>query len=294
MGFSATEAAFEGFRVVRRKPLALVWWGLSYLLVMAVGFALIAPQLVNLMVAMQTLQASSGPPDMTDFQPMWAAYGSIMPIVFPLGIIFGAVMNAAIVRSVVSPQSDAFGYMRLGMDEVRTAVVTLVLTILSIVVSALVFGLVGAVFGFAAAAQMPMLLLVGVVATIGGLVLMAWLSARFSLAVPITVAEKRIAIFDSWGLTKGRTWPIIGMAIIAFVMTVVVSLLGRLIFLPLTMTVGAMNDWTALEGMTLPEILAEVGPALAVSILVQAVMSSLQLAVIYAPFSAAYRDIKAG
>jgi hypothetical protein len=217
-----------------------------------------------------------------------------MPIVFPLGIIFGAVMNAAIVRSVVSPQSDAFGYMRLGMDEVRTAVVTLVLTILSILVSGLVFGLVGIMFGFAAAAEMPLLVLVGVVATIGGLVLMAWLAARLSLAVPITVAEKRIAIFDSWGLTKGRTWPIIGMAIIAFVMTVVVSLLGGLVFLPLTMTIGAMNDWTALEGMALPEILAAAGPALAVSILVQAVMSSLQLAVLYAPFSAAYRDIKAG
>lgn len=294
MGFSATEAAFEGFRVVRRKPLALVWWAGTYLLVMAVGFALIAAPLVNLMVAMQTLQSSSGAPDMTEFQPVWAAYGAIMPIVFPLGIIFGAVMNAAIVRSVVSPQSDAFGYMRLGMDEVRTAVVTLVLTILSILVSGLVFGLVGIMFGFAAAAEMPLLVLAGVVATIGGLVLMAWLAARLSLAVPITVAEKRIAIFDSWGLTKGRTWPIIGMAIIAFVMTVVVSLLGSLIFLPLTMMVGAMNDWTALEGMTLPEILAAVGPALAVSILVQAVMSSLQLAVVYAPFSAAYRDIKAG
>jgi hypothetical protein len=293
MGFSATEAAFEGFRVVRRKPLALVWWAGAYLLVMAMGFALIAAPLVNLMVAMQTLQSSSAAPDMTEFQPVWAAYGAIMPIVFPLGIIFGAVMNAAIVRSVVSPQSDAFGYMRLGMDEVRTAVVTLVLTILSIIVSVLVFGLVGIMFGFAAAAEMPLLVLVGVVATIGALVLMAWLAARLSLAVPITVAEKRIAIFDSWGLTKGRTWPIIGMAVIAFVMTVVVSLLGSLIFLPLTMMVGAMNDWTALEGMALPEILAAVGPALAVSILVQAVMSSLQLAVVYAPFSAAYRDIKA-
>ena len=62
----------------------------------------------------------------------------------------------------------------------------------------------------------------------------------------------------------------------------------------LPMTIGAMNDWTALEGMALPEILAAAGPALAVSILVQAVMSSLQLAVLYAPFSAAYRDIKAG
>jgi hypothetical protein len=28
MGFSATEAAFEGFRVVRRKPTALIWWAL--------------------------------------------------------------------------------------------------------------------------------------------------------------------------------------------------------------------------------------------------------------------------
>ena len=31
MSFSATDAAFEGFRVVRRAPLSLVFWVLVYL-----------------------------------------------------------------------------------------------------------------------------------------------------------------------------------------------------------------------------------------------------------------------
>ena len=34
MSFSATDAAFEGFRVVRRNPVALVAWTVVYLVVM--------------------------------------------------------------------------------------------------------------------------------------------------------------------------------------------------------------------------------------------------------------------
>ena len=57
MRFSATEAAFEGFRVVRRHPLALVFWVLFYVATMAIGFALIGADLVNLLAA-----AASGRP----------------------------------------------------------------------------------------------------------------------------------------------------------------------------------------------------------------------------------------
>ena len=32
MSFSATDAAFEGFRVVRRRPAVALAWGLTYLL----------------------------------------------------------------------------------------------------------------------------------------------------------------------------------------------------------------------------------------------------------------------
>ena len=53
---------------------------------------------------------------------------------------------------------------------------------------------------------------------------------------------------------------------------------------------------TALEGLedeSLQVILQAAWPAIAAWILINSVMSALQVAVVYAPFSAAYRDIKA-
>ena len=38
MSFSATDAAFEGFRVVRRHPVVALAWGLTYLLLYVVMF----------------------------------------------------------------------------------------------------------------------------------------------------------------------------------------------------------------------------------------------------------------
>ncbi len=37
MAFSATDAAFEGFRIVRRNPLALLWWAALYALISVAG-----------------------------------------------------------------------------------------------------------------------------------------------------------------------------------------------------------------------------------------------------------------
>ena len=41
MPFSPTEAAFEGFRIVRRHPLAIVFWGLAYIVFFVALFALV-------------------------------------------------------------------------------------------------------------------------------------------------------------------------------------------------------------------------------------------------------------
>ena len=121
---------------------------------------------------------------------------------------------------------------------------------------------------------------------------MIWLAVRLSLAIPITVAEKRFAFFDSFKVTGGHLWGLIGMAVIAFVMTLVVSILTSIVFFPLTMGMGAAVDWESLEGMNAMGILQAIGPMVAVAIVLQAISSALLAAVMYAPFAAAYRDLK--
>ena len=123
--------------------------------------------------------------------------------------------------------------------------------------------------------------------------LLIWLSVRLSLAIPITVAERRIALLDSFALTKGRFWPLFGMAVIVFIMTLLVGLLSSIIAMPMTlMSGGGLEGLAAYGGQSTMAILQQAGPMIAAWVVLNALFSALQLAVMYAPFSAAYRDIK--
>lgn len=292
MTFSATDAAFEGFRVVRRKPLVLLWWAAFYLVSFALIFLVAAGPIAGLMAAASDLENMGPGATPEDFEPIMMAYASILPLVVPLGILIGAVLSAAVARSVLEPGKSAFGYLRIGMDEVRVAVVSLVLSIVIGLAAMVSFGIAGFVAGFLTTADVPGTPLIMVLVFLAAAAFMIWLSVRLSLAIPITVAEKKFAFFDSFKVTGGRIWSLIGMAVIAFVMTMVVGILTSIVFFPITMGLGATIDWQSLEGMGAVGIIQAVGPMIFVAIVLQAIASSLSAAVMYAPFAAAYRDLK--
>ena len=293
MAFSATDAVFEGFRVVRRQPLALVFWALFYAAVMAAAFAMIGPSLIGFVTATEQLEQSGATPSMEDFAPLFQMMGLLFAVLLPASLITSAMMHAAIARSVLRPGESAFGYLRLGMDEVRVLVVSVVLFLVFMVLMAVSSGLIGVAVGMTVAAEAPALWLLVVLLVLATIALFAWLFVRLSLAIPITMAERRIAIFDSFGFTKGRFWPLLGMALLAWVLSMVVGLLGSLVAMPLELATG--GGITALEGLedeSLQVILQSAWPAIGAWILINAAMSALQVAVVYAPFAAAYRDIK--
>lgn len=293
MAFSATDAAFEGFRVVRRRPMALVFWSLFYIVVMAAAFALIGGSMIGLINASEALEAA-GATSPEAFMPILQSYMAIFAIILPLSIIASAMVYAAVSRAVLRPSESSFGYLRLGMDEVRVLVVSLVLTLFFIVAMFVVSGIIGAVIAMTAAADVPALWLVVVLLVCAAIALFVWLMVRLSLAIPITMAERRIAIFDSFGVTKGRFWPLLGMALLAFVMSIVVGLLGSLVAMPIQLATGGLAGLSDLEGESLQVLLQSAWPAIAAWVVINAIMSAMQVAVVYAPFSAAYRDIKGG
>lgn len=291
MAFSATEAAFEGFRVVRRHPMALVFWALFYVVVMAVAFAVVGGNLIGLTAAAERLESAGGAPTPEDFMPLMQGYMSVFAVLAPISLAASAVLYAAIVRSVLRPTETAFGYMRVGMDEVRVLVVSLALLVLFMVAGGLATVIIGVLVGFAAAGGGAVIWILVVLATLAAIAAGIWLAVRLSLAIPITVAERRLAILDSFKVTKGRFWPLLGMALLAGVMSLVVSLLGSLIFLPVEMATGGLKALTALEGQGMAAMFQAAWPAIVGWVVVNAILSALQVAVVYAPFSAAYRDI---
>ncbi len=292
MTFSATDAAFEGFRVVRRKPVVLLWWAGYYVLAFFLFFLVAAGPFAGLMAAASDLENMGPGATPEDLEPIMMAYASVLPLVLPLGVLIGAVLTAAVARSVLEPGKSAFGYIRFGMDEVRVAVVSLVLMIVLWLAAFVSFGVAGVAGAALAAADVPGGPLIMVVLFLAATAFLIWLSVRLSLAIPITVAEKKFAFFDSFKLTGGRIWSLIGMAVIAFVMTMVVGILTSIVFFPISMGLSTTIDWQSLEGMGAAGILQAVGPMILVAFALQAIASSLSAAVLYAPFAAAYRDLK--
>jgi hypothetical protein len=295
MGFSAADAAFEGFKVVRRHPMAIVFWALFYIAVTALGFVAVGPLMVSVLgrvEAMQAVTSAGGEPNMADIESLMGAYGLLLGLVGPMALVMGAVLNAGIARSVLRPAQKAFGYLRLGIDELRVLVVTLVLMILIYAVW-MVGATVTVALGVLAYTSGVALLWIAVVLLgLAAVALVVWLMVRFSLTVPIIVAEHRWAFFDSFTLTKGRSLPLLGMAVIAGVMGILVALLGGIVAMPIQMMAGGAVNFATLEGKSLPQILQAAWPAITAWIVINSIQSALQLAVLYAPFSAAYRDIK--
>ena len=295
MGFSAMDAAFEGFKVVRRHPMTIVFWSLLYIVVMGLGFALAGPAIMNVMARMEVLQAAArtgGEPSIADFQAISSSMLGVFALVGPVLLVMGAVLSAAVSRAVVRPAETAFGYLRLGMDEVRVLGVTLLIGLFLYVVWTVGVVILVALGVFAQSSGLPVLLIPVVLLGLALIALIAWLALRLSLAVPIVVYERRWAVFDSFALTKGRSLPLLGMAIVAVVMFILVNLLGSIVAMPVQLLTSSSLNPAVLAGQSLPAILQAAWPAIVGWIVIQSILSALQLAVLYAPFSAAYRDIK--
>lgn len=300
MAFSASDAAFEGFRLVRRNPLALVAWALLYaVLSLASLFAMsnaIGP-MIEWAEKAEALENASPKPTTAELMTVFQQFGEVilsLSWLLPVSFVVSAMLMAAVARAVLNPRAGGFGYLRLGMDELRVFVVSVVLGLLLVCVWIAVCLLIGVLAAIAGAAGANWLWLFVLLAGLAGVGLVIWLAVRLSLAVPITVAENRFAFFDSFGLTRGRFWPLLGMAVIAVVMVLVVQLLSSIVTMPLAMMTG--HEMWSFGGTEDPEVLRAAldvrNPWVIASALAEAVVYALTVGVMYAPFAAAYRDIK--
>lgn len=299
MSFSATDAAFEGFRLVRRNPLAIVIWSLLYL-ILSLANLFVSAGAMQSMVAMTEMMEgmeASPPTTLEGMMPMLTAYGQVLgqtAWLMPVSLVVGSVIYAAVARGVVNPQDKGLGFVRFGMDEVRVLVVSVGISLLSAVIYTAAFIGVFVLAGIAVATEQAWLWLFVVLGFFAAIAFCIWLAVRWSLAIPITVAEKRFAFFDSFALTKGRFWPLLGMAIIAGVMALVIWALSMIVAMPVSMmsglsmmgTMGTTDDPTAVLKAFDPT-----NPWTIATAVLNAIVYALVVGVVYAPFAAAYRDI---
>jgi hypothetical protein len=221
-GFSVTDAAFTGFRIVWERPLAVVYWAALQVVV-----ALASTAFVTLSAGRQFTEAAQASLQFgADPAPMIARMAALAPTYAALligGLVLQAVLAAAMNRAVLRPQLFRFGYLRLAADELRQlglfALILLLAAALYIGV-VLVVGVIFALLGFAggdAGFALALLILIPVL-----LVVFVFVGVRLSLASALTFASRRIDLFGSWTLTRGRFWPLLWTYLIAFALSLVV------------------------------------------------------------------------
>ncbi|WP_312812919.1 hypothetical protein [Brevundimonas sp.] len=282
MKFGPTDAVFEGFRITRQKPVLLLWLGLVYAVISAITVALAYQSFVELMGFVATIQAGQEPDEALAMQ-LLGAYGRVIAVALPLSLVASAIIWPAIVRSVLTPEDSRFGYLRLGRDELNTFVVVLALSL--VWVAALV--LAGAIVGLAALAGVAFAVLTGLLVFFGLVAFALWFGVKFSLAVPITVAEKRIAIMDSFRMTKGHFWPLLGMAFLAGILSFGVNLLVNIIAMPFAAISGGGFGLLTGQGVTALTIIGFIG-----TVVLSLLMASAQALILYTPFVSVYRMLK--
>lgn len=286
--FSPTDSALEGFRLGRENPVAIAVWAAIGLVQTVLTYWLVIPAAGKPLTKLMELSQKT-PPDTQAVMAAWTEAGSgivkIYPILIPIMLVLGALLSAAIMRAVLRPEQRSLGYLRAGADEARILVVMLVKTLILIgltLVSGVIAGGLAAVIGAAG-------LLLGMLVFMAAMGLYLFIAVRLSLASPQSFAEKRIAIFSSWGLTAGRFGPILGCYLLAFILAVVVFFIGTLAGGAISAIQGLISGHSVTADFS--SLAAFFTPAQVLSLVIQAVVGALVLAIMGSPPAVIYRAI---
>lgn len=295
MAITATDAAFEGFRIAREKPLAIVIWAVVAMAIAAItAVALVltvGPDMAELTAASQA--GSSDPEAVMALMPKFL---KLYAVILPLGLLGLALFTCAVYRTVLRPDDRGLGYLKLSGDELRMVLLFIILGLLGFLAlmgASAVIGVLAGVLGAAAPGASAAVFVLGLIAFV---MTILWIGVRLSLAGPMTFTEGRLVVFGSWKVTRGRFWFLFGTYLLAFVMGLIVSLLGLVIYLAVASaaTGGFAAASQALTQPDMSSLEAYFTPAMIIYLLFSGVLSALYYAIAYAPAAVVWRDLRDG
>jgi hypothetical protein len=196
--FSASDAALEGFHLIRRRWRVILGWA---------GFNLLALVMLVVLTVLASFVASAVSDGART--PVAAVGGAVAGLG---GLLVQAILAAGVFRLDLRPEEPAFMHLRLGRDELRLVVVWLIT-----LTGAWTIGWAAAMLGHAVG--------VGVVwDELLAFGLVVYLGMRFLLAAPISFVERRIDFPRSWRLSRGRVTALLGMSVLSFSLIVLVMI----------------------------------------------------------------------
>lgn len=294
------KTAFAGFGLIARKPMAVAGWALFLLVVGILPAVLMIGPFMTTLFEFIDLAKADIEPSKEQLASFMSAMYMAHPVLWLTGLITRVMLTGAVFRAVLEPSAGRWAYLRLGMGEVMLALVVIVLGIL-IGLGAMVFiglgaGITVAIWQASEAAAIGVGILLGVALVIG----VIWALLRFSLAAPMSFAEKNFRLFESWSLTRGHAF---NLLIVAILVAVVLSLLEAVVVAVFIAVIGSAAGVGVSSGALTEETVRAffdqpaatwmplVAPWLALVALVASVLGAMALAIVTAPWAEAYRQL---
>lgn len=291
--FSITEAAAEPFRLVGRRPLATLAWGLVMLVPVVGSLALMIPLFREMAAAGAFDPETTAEPVMfgKDFAAMmqFQMWSGLLNLLQTFSLLL---VTTAVIRAVFAgKRGDGAAFLRIGMDEFRVAVVG-VAVFIGMYALAIITVLLAVAVGFAFWTlpdpwRWLSLLGLGGTAVIGFLLL--W--GRLCLLAPASMHHKDFAFVQGWKMGKGQSWRLLGLMI---VLILICLLIGVAFLVLAAMVIGAVSgglaafsDPDAIEAwfLALPERPAMLAGAGAILLLPMAYLQGFSQALMTAPYA---------
>lgn len=293
--FSMGAAIGEAFGLMRRRPLAVFVWGLLVLGPVLVGLTMILPAM-GAMVADMPDDPTAAESEFTARMMAGMLHFQLASMLMNLGQLLGMVVAyTAIMRAVLRPAERSVFSLRLGMDELRVAVVGLAIGIGAYAAVLAVFlvgaGLVAALWSVGEGVAMGAAAVLGVAALVG----LFWGMARVSLMAPASVLYRDFAFSQGWSLAAGKAWSLFGMMLVILLIVLAVEAVLVLIGVFAAGAVFASwpGEWSAAaDPFTLMQgWMAANWPWLAVAAVLAVGFYGFLMTLTIAPFASACRQL---
>ena len=296
MAFSASDAALEGFHIVRREPRAVAGWSVVQL-IFGIAVTVATVPFMQPLMDIQATRLTGGA--LTPAQTMAVLEPTLgfLAVLIPLELVVVSVLGAAVYRVVLRPGDQGLtARLRLGGDELRLAILWIELGFLFWIVGFVVLvavATVGLMVGAAMKTSPAGAVVTVMISYLVVLAVMVWLAVRFSLAAPMTFATRKVQLVSAWRLTRGRFWPLFSCYLLTFVfvMIILMAQLCIVAVVSLIMSGGSLTN-AAAQAMRpdYSSLAAYLTPTRIVGLLFNSLLGGVYWSVALAPAAVAYKE----
>jgi len=237
--FSPIDAAYEGVRVLRREPKAVVYW------IAVWALALAAVGVIRAVTAARRVVGGAQSPG-----ELVHSYGPLAGVLVPTLLALGVMNTATVYRAVLQPNEHGWHLFKLGAEEARIAVVHAVGGVLLFLATLLLWRFLPAAAGLLFYVASPLSGVVPghyqIIAALGAAATVAlevWVAVRFSLAPVESFAQRRFPLESYWSMTRGHFWRLLASYLLVFLEVALFLMVFAVFGLVLGATAEAVMNW---------------------------------------------------